>query len=77
MYKDARVAAGSWPLPRCCPLPLRFSGMPIQLATSLQHVGRLAAGWVPAGTLPELEDAVLNKRLFPIGDSFLLAEKDR
>ena len=55
------------------------SGMPIQLGASLQQVGRLPAGWVPAGTIPEVEDAVLNKDavLFPVGDSFLLTEKDR
>ena len=63
--------------PSLVPAAVAFPGMPLQLGSSLQHVGRLAAGWVPHGTIPEIEDAVVNKKLFPVGASFLTTEKDR
>ena len=39
--------------------------MPIRVVSSLQGARKLAAGWVPHGTQPDLQDAV--------GVTFLLA----
>ena len=51
--------------------------MPVRVSSSLRNVGRLAAGWVPHGTLPEIEDAALNKIFYPVGTTFLEHEADR
>ena len=54
-----------------------FSGMPMRVTSSLGQVRKLAAGWVPDGTAPELKDAVVNKMIFPVGVRFLEHEGDR
>ena len=51
--------------------------MPMRVASVFQHLSRLPAGWVPHGTIPEVEDAVLNKVTFPVGDTFLQHEDTR
>ena len=53
------------------------AGMPMRVASVFQHLSRLPAGWVPHRTIPEVEDAVMNKVTFPVGDTFLLHELDR
>ena len=40
-----------------------FSGMPMRVTSSLGQVRKLAAGWVPDGTAPDLKDAVLSNAM--------------
>ena len=54
-----------------------FSGMPMRVTSALGQVRKLAAGWVPDGTAPELKDAVVNKMIFPVGVRFFEHEGDR
>ena len=54
-----------------------FPGMPMRVPSSLGQVRKLAAGWVPDGTSPDLKDAVVNKKIFPVGVRFFEHEGDR
>ena len=50
--------------------------MPMTVVTTIAKVTRIASGWVPHGTAPDIEQEVLNKNFLPVA-SFLLDDRDK